>query len=358
VFCMSKDLSGIGLSVHVFVFNNDVFEDCYGIVPYIKEPEVCYRSKPHVGLAISHKSINSISILRELNDRKYDLILYDDSMRKLYSISGRLKRVVDPLLPEVVIDTNALPFKLPEARYAKLIIGSLEEEIKLPPQVRVYGRVTDFHGKPRKGYVKLVTPYGFPVGGAIVRTNDNGYYELFAPKAIYHHAFICDGGYGRDTLEFYGWYVPVDPPEFKLNARFDKIEIYRLSAMETPERTLIVHFVAWDVVYTSGILKSIYEDKKSINVEDLCGLDILTPLRKSDIEVYLGKQKLEVRTMRKIEYSIKDYGVKCTSKAYLLEAKIPSSMPRGKYPLRLVAHTIIDDIEEWGEAILYNIDII
>ncbi len=39
---MCKDFSKIGLNVNIFVFNNDSFEDCYGIVPYIKEPEVCY----------------------------------------------------------------------------------------------------------------------------------------------------------------------------------------------------------------------------------------------------------------------------------------------------------------------------
>lgn len=112
-------------------------------------------------------------------------------------------------------------------------------------------------GDSGKSYVQLVTPYGFPVGGAIVKTDVNGYYEMLVPKAIYHHAFICDGDYGTSSLEFYGWYVPVEPPEFKLDARFDKIEIYRLSAMETPERTLMVYFIAWDIIYTTEILKSI-----------------------------------------------------------------------------------------------------
>ena len=355
---MNKGLSKLGLDVHVFVFNNDVFEDCYGVVPYIKEPEVCYRSKPRIGLAISHRSISNVRILSELNGREYSLVLYDESMRKLYSVDGRLKHLSDPLLPEVVIDSRALPHKLPEARYARLVIGSIVEDLELPPQVRVYGRITDFYGRPRKGYVQLVSPYGFPVGGAIVRVGEDGRYELYAPKAIYHHAFICDGGYGRNTLEFYGWNVPIEPPEFRLDARFDKIEIYRLSAMETPERTLMIHFVAWDIAYTSGILKTIYESKGGIDIKDICGLDILTPLRKSDVEVYLGEQKLEVRTMRKIEYSIRDYGVKCLTKAYLLEAKIPSSLPRGKYPLRLVAHTVINGVKEWGEAVLYDIRII
>ena len=355
---MDRDLSRKGFSVHVCVFNNDFYEECYGVVPYIKEPEVCYRSKPHVGIAVAPKSSSDAIKLRRLNNQEFKLILYSENNEKLYEINGELKYLKNPLLAEASIASKALPFKIPEAKKAKLIIGSLREDIVLPPQVRVYGRVTDFHGRPRRAYVRIVTPYGFPIGGADTKTDGDGYYEMYAPEAIYDHAFICDGGYGRETLEFYGWRVPIKLPRFKLDARFDKIEIYRLSAMTTPERTLMVHFVAWDIVYTSEILKTIYEDRKEVRIEDLCTIEILTPLRKRDIEVYLGKHKLPITSMHKINYSIKHFGVNCMSKGYLVEAKIPGNIPGGEYPVRVVAHTIINDIGEWGEAVLYGVRVI
>ncbi len=54
----SKDrgLSRRGFNVHVFMFNNNKFRDCYGIVPYVREPEICYEGAPHALLAVEPRS--------------------------------------------------------------------------------------------------------------------------------------------------------------------------------------------------------------------------------------------------------------------------------------------------------------
>ncbi|OYT46181.1 MAG: hypothetical protein B6U85_07805 [Desulfurococcales archaeon ex4484_42] len=354
---LKRELSNKGIKVLSYLFNNDFYKDCYGTVPYAEEPEVCYESKPHIAIALIPKHYTSGEVLKSLDGKEFIIELLDGEGEHLFEGSGKLRYVSHQLVPESVVSEVRLPSKFMNARYVRIRIGSLTEEMELPPQVRVYGKVTDFKGRPKKAYIRLVNPYGLPVGAADTKTDD-GYFEMYAPAATYHHAFICDGNYGRSSLEFYGWYVPVKPPEFKLNARFDKIEIYRLAVAETPERTLLIHFVAWDIAYTTNILKIMYEDKGKMELKDLCSIEILTPLKKSDVEVYLNDLRLEVRSMRKIEYSIKDYGVNCMSKAYLLEAKVPTKIPPGIYSLRVVAHTIIDGIEEWGEAVLYELKVI
>jgi len=354
---LRRELSSKGIKVLSYLFNNDFYRDCYGVVPYAKEPEICYESKPHIAIALIPGHYTSGEVLKPLDGREFIIELLDGERERLFKGNGKLKYVSHQLVPESAISEVILPDKFPNAKYVRIRIGSLTEEMELPPQVRVYGKVTDFKGRPKKAYIRLVNPYGLPVGAADTKTSD-GYFETYAPAATYHHAFICDGNYGRSSLEFYGWYVPVEPPEFRLDARFDKIEIYRLTAAETPERTLLIHFVAWDIAYTTSILEIIYEDKGKVELKDLCGIEILTPLKKSDVEVYLNGLKLEVRSMRKVEYSIRDYGVDCMCKAYLLEAKIPTKVPPGIYSLRVVAHTVIDGIEEWGEAVLYGLKII
>ncbi|OYT53665.1 MAG: hypothetical protein B6U76_08235 [Desulfurococcales archaeon ex4484_217_2] len=354
---MERDISRQGLKTYVFVFNNDVFRECYGYVPYIKEKEVCYESYPHVLLVIASRNPLNVKLLQDLKDREYKLSLLGRSGEKLVNINGKLRYASNPLVPEVVGDQQRLPGKFSEAKYALLEIGSLREYVELPRHVHVYGKVTDFQGRPRQAYVELVQPYGFPGGMAITKTRSDGSYEMLVPKAVYHHAFICDGGYARSSLEFYAWRVPVENSSFRLDARFDKVEIYRLTAAETPERTLMVHFVVWDNSYTNRVLENIYREKGEVSIKDICMHETMPKLEKNNIEMYLGDNELEIRALNKIYYSVKDYGEDCLSTGYVAEAKIPTSLPKGIYPLRVIVHITSNGVEEWGESILYGVEV-
>lgn len=347
-----------GFNVHIFIFNNDKFRDCYGVVPYVKEPEICYEGAPHMLIAVEPRSPEAAQALPGLDGRGYRLALLGESGRKILEIRGRLRLARSPTAPLVAVSRAGLPGKVPDAVAAVVEVGSLRETVRLPRQVRVYGRVTDFRGRPRPAYVELVQPYGFPGGTAITKTDGEGRYEMLVPEAVYHHAFVCDGGYARTSLEFYAWYVPVRPPSFRMDARFDQVEIYRLAAAQTPERTLLVHFVVWDNAYSNRVLEEIYRRKGRIGVRDVCEHNTMPLLARDDVEVYLGDNKLEVRSLALTRYSVKDYGEDCLAPAYLLEAKIPGSIPRGIYPLRVVAHVTVGGTEEWGEAVLYDVKII
>ena len=355
---MDRDLSRAGLRVHVFLFNNQVFRDCYGVVPYVKEREVCYESYPHTLLALEPRWPGAAEALKGLEGRNYRLTLLDEAGSKLLTVEGRLRLSRSPLTPLVAGSEERLPASLPEARQAVVEVGGLREHVRLPPQVRVYGRVTDFKGRPRRAYVELVQPYGFPGGTAITRTRGDGAYEMTVPSAVYHHAFVCDGGYARTSLEFYAWRVPVDPPEHRLDARFDRIEVYGLTAAATPERTLVAKFIVWDIAYTGQVLERIYREKGRVDVEDVCTHDTMPPLEPGNVEAYLDDTRLEVRTLATIPHSVRDYGADCNAKAYLMEAKIPPTLPRGRYTLRLTIHLTVDGAEEWGEALLYGVEVL
>lgn len=347
-----------GIKPMVLIFNNQTFRDYYGVVPYIKESEVCYEGYPHLVLLIIPESASDANVVDKFNGEQVEIRLLDQDNEFICEVSGNLKRTNSPLMPDMLGSKIRLTERLSRARYAQVCLHGYGAQVKISPYVKVYGKITDFHDNPRKNaYVMLVRPYGFPAGTAITKTDEDGFYQMRVPAATYHHAFVCDGDYGRETLEFYGWNVVVKPPEFRLNARFDKIEIYRLTAAETPERTVIVEFVPMDIAHTVSSVKRIFELKGKIDPEDACNEELLPKLDKNNVKVYLDDEELEILTFSQIYYLPKNLGIECLRPAYILEAKIPMCLPPGIYNLKVVVHKNLDDTEECGESILFGLKI-
>lgn len=350
-------LQQLGLKPMALIFNNETFKDSYGVIPYLKEPEVCYEGYPHIMLYFIPQSKSAISQIDNFDGKKVNIEILDENGKLLSQVSGNLKRSVSPITPAVLSSEVRLSQKLPKAKYAMIHLDSYHCKVETSPFVKVWGKVTDFHGKPcKKAYILFVNPYGFPGGTAITRTDKNGNYSMFVPPATYHHVFICDGRYGREALEFYGWNVVVEPPELKLDARFDKIEIYRLTAAETPDRTLLIEFVPMDIAHTNKELNRIYQLKGKVTPED-ASEKLYPPLSKNNVKAYLNEEELEIRTFSKRHYLPKDFGIQRLMPAYILEAKIPRHIPMGKYNLKIVIHKEVENLEEWGEAILFNLNI-
>ncbi len=141
---LKRELSNKGIKVLSYLFNNNFYKDCYGTVPYAEEPEVCYESKPHIAITLIPEHHTKGEVLKSLDGREFTIELLDGERERLFKGNGKLKYVSHQLVPECVISEVILPSKFPNAKYAIIRIGTLTEEMKLPPQVRVYGKVTDF----------------------------------------------------------------------------------------------------------------------------------------------------------------------------------------------------------------------
>lgn len=344
------------LELKVMIFNNETFRDHYGVIPYLDEKEICYEAYPHALFLAIPRSTRALEYLKSLEGKQVVLGFFRMNRKLESEVVGELTRTRSPLMPCMVGTEIPLNEKLMRARYSEVRIENIREIVEVSPQVRVHGRITDFENKPKSNaYVILTRPYGFPKGRAITKTNERGFYEMYVPEATYHHAFVCDGRYGRDALEFYGWNVQIKPPDHELNARFDKIELYRLTAAETPERTLIIEFLPMDIACTIENLKRIYEFKGKISSEDICNERLYPKLNIEDIEVSLSDERLEIRTLCRRYYLPKDLGIECPRPIYVLEAKIPSHIPPGKYDLRVIVH--LDETQEWGESMLSGLHI-
>ena len=342
-------------TVFVFIFNNDFFRDYYGFIPWYGE--VCYESYPRLTVYFSPKCREAYSFVEEFSGRSVDVRVFNLNGRVIYEGSCRLEKCVNPLLPSILVGRIRLDEKIANASYADVELGEFKWSVKIPNLVRVYGRITDFNGRPRRAYVMFANPYGFPGGTAIVKTGDDGFYEMLVPEALYHHVFICDGNYGRKTLEFYGWHVAVKPPEFRLDARFDKIEVYRLTVAETPERTLLIEFVPMDIFHTVRGAERIYREKGRFDLSDLSREDLWPKFSLGEIEVYLDDQRLELRSLSHRLHSLIDHGAEGFRPSHLVEAKIPESLPPGVYDLKIVLCKDCGGFKEYGEAVYFSLEL-
>ncbi len=351
-------LEALGLEPLVLVFNNDTFRDYYGVVPWATEPEVRYEGYPHLVLYLRPVRGGSAA-LDELRGERVVVEAYDSSGRLVLREEAELRRSKGSWIPDALLSEIELAEKLPDVDRVRVEVAGREAWVRPQPQVRVHGRVTDFEGNPREAYVELVMPYGLPAGVAIAKTGRDGYYEMHAPSAVYHHAFVCDGGYGTETLEFYAWWVPVEPPGLRLDARFDRVEIYRLSAMETPERTLVVEFVPMDIAHTTRRLERAYREGGREALSRIPLDELIPPLERRDLRVLLGGRELEVLDLSRRRYAsvvLMDRGAAdWRAPAYVLEALIPRDMPPGTYDLRLEVDVEYGGVRERGESVLFGV---
>ncbi len=90
---------------------------------------------------------------------------------------------------------------------------------------KLYGRITDFDGKPLSAF--LCANGNHP--GAVVQANKDGEYVFFLPEAYYPAFFVADTDYADRTLEV--WVYDYRPKgDLKLDLRIGQLEVYELHA--------------------------------------------------------------------------------------------------------------------------------
>jgi hypothetical protein len=333
--------------LRVYVYNNDEFRDDYGELPDGRR--VVFESYP---LAVVEGFVegdykDKVVVKLEILDAKGNLLHASTKETKIEPYGE-------------IYAGFRLEKKIRKATQAAVTVSlektKIERLVSLPKQHRLYGRVTDFEGKPVQAYVMINSTKFRGCGSA--KTDAKGYFELMLPERRYQQIFVCDKNYGRSTLEFYGWNLYLDR-DIELNARVDKIEIYRIAVGVTPERTVIIDFVPMDVFHT---VKGIHKDLKQKAEVDYSSSKYYPPIKLGEVEVYIDNKRAEVWTLHKRQHSLADSGLKNkTRPAYTLEAKIPTQIRPGRHTLKLVIHKRIrlrqETIEEWGESTYFELDV-
>lgn len=96
-----------------------------------------------------------------------------------------------------------------------------------PATHRVSGRVSTADGLPHGGCRVVVLNPGFEPA-AETACDEEGRYLLELPDGTYNGIAILDDGYGKETLEFWAWNVPVTG-DLRLDAVIDRLEVYNLA---------------------------------------------------------------------------------------------------------------------------------
>src|SRR5262245_12773591 len=176
-----------------------------------------------------------------------ELSIFDRESKKLFDAH----RDEVPVKPNSFNVDFKLPQKLRSATYAvvnlkldKLLVKKTVELLSH----RVHGQVTDFSGNPSrvKAYVIFEADFNDFVGGTVC--NDKGHYETILPARRYHTVWAVDENYGNSTLERYAHNVEIEN-DTEMNFRIGQIELYRLSATVTAERTVVAEFSIFSVHY-------------------------------------------------------------------------------------------------------------
>lgn len=159
---------------------------------------------------------------------------------------------------------------------------------------RLYGKITDFDGKPFPALVQMQR-VGFDKDISIgVWSDKNGEYSAVVPKGCYNSFFIDDESYGKTSLESWCWHMLIDGDE-EINFKIGNGEVYSLSVWcnNGGGQTLFFYF-------RPMILGKKSEYEVEINGQSRMVNDISPELEAEDITVTLNGRKLKIISLQRV----------------------------------------------------------
>jgi len=177
---------------------------------------------------------------------------------------------------------------------------------------KLYGKITDFEGRPLKGFVK-VYPDAFEneVG---IWSDAGGSYEIYLPERTYNCFYINDGRYKRNTLEGWAWHIIMDSHQ-KMDFKIGTGEVYTLNvwASNGGFATYLVSFRP--MVLFTGKKEEEYTTK--INGNKYQVYNIAPDLQPNDVKITINGKVTEILSMQPYF----ETGKKSAMKAYLFQVQ-------------------------------------
>lgn len=161
---------------------------------------------------------------------------------------------------------------------------------------RIYGKITDFDGRPFPAPV-IFARQGFAGSSIIGAWSDkNGNYSVIVPKGCYNSVFVDDNSYGTSTLENWSWHMIIDRDE-EHNFKVGNAEVYSLSVWSNNGGSSTLFFWFRPMLLPS-IRKKEYEIE--LNGKKCEVMDICPELAPADISVTLNGAALKVLSLQKV----------------------------------------------------------
>lgn len=311
-------------------------------------------------IQIEPKAIFEIHDLTVRRPPAWEVVLLDREGQKLFTAGP--DQLVYRESPSPLRVELPLPPRLPRAYAAELRLrggrGERRERI-LFSYCRLWGRVTDFAGRPpaRPAYVFCESAMNEFVAGA--RCDPEGYYELFLPPRRYHTVWAADEGFGHTTLECYAYNFPL-AEDREWTFRIGQLELYRLSATVTAERTVLAEFTLFSVHHFLNRLQERRAAGEALrDAEAVADLRFYPELTPQQIALYVDESPVEVWTVERRWGSLQLYGEPSGRRPYwLVEGPLPKGIPKGPHRVRVVVRVPLEEgEEEWGEASYHCLDV-
>lgn len=192
--------------------------------------------------------------------------------------------------------------------------GKLYIETVKCEYARLYGRITEFDGKPFPAVVQM-NRTGFDKDISIgVWSDKNGEYSAVVPKGCYNAFWIDDESYGKTSLESWCWHMLIDGDE-RLDFKIGNGEVYSLAVWCNNGGGATLFF--W---FRPMILGEKSEYDIDINGESGTVNVICPELVPEDIKVTLNGRELKILSLQKVDETAENY----VMPAYILQTERPS----------------------------------
>lgn len=178
---------------------------------------------------------------------------------------------------------------------------------------RLYGKITDFDGKPFPALVEM-DRVGFDKDISIgVWSDKNGEYSAVVPKGCYNSFWIDDESYGKTSLESWCWHMLIDGDE-EIDFKIGNGEVYSLSVWCNNGGGQTLFF--W---FRPMILGKKSEYEVGINGQSRSVNDISPELETEDITVTLNGRELKIISLQRVYETAENY----VMPAYIIQTERP-----------------------------------
>jgi len=209
----------------------------------------------------------------------------------------------------------------------------------------IYGRVTDFSGRPVAGADVELKTADFQ-SAASARSGADGSYTLTVEEGLYM-ALTAVKDYQTKSLEYWAWGVPAFG-DVRVDPRFDRLEVYALNAWRPQGAypSYQIYFRPMSLTRTgAAVMKAGGMD----GLNKLPWLEIAPDLEARDIEVRVDGERVDVLRVNKV---LEAGGPAQDLSAYLIQVALPKASGAGHWVVFDVA--LVDRATgEMGEGRLY-----
>jgi hypothetical protein len=177
------------------------------------------------------------------------------------------------------------------------------EPASAPPQpdasseAVIFGRVTDFEGRPYAGADVELKTVKFE-NAAAVRSGPDGSYSLTVKEGMYI-ALAAVKEYRTKHLEYWAWNVPAYG-RVRIDPRFDRIEVYALNAFR-PQGGYPSYIVYFRPMSLTKTMAAVVKAGGMEGLAKLPLIDIAPELEPRDIQVTIDGERVDILELNKVK---------------------------------------------------------